>query len=113
MNRRFTSRLSQVGPHSYYHRDSVQSLDATSSTNSGEGSATNSTSPKRTQFSRRTTLPENIKPMQQKEEEESNIMDAGAMRYLPKILRDIYAQRQRRRPSQVSWNNDLVFVSCL
>jgi hypothetical protein len=50
-------------------------------------------------FTRRATLPENIKPMQ--DDHESDIMDPNAMRYLPKILRDIYAQRQRRRPSQV------------
>lgn len=50
-------------------------------------------------FTRRATLPENIKPMQ--DDHQSDIMDPNAMRYLPKILRDIYAQRQRRRPSQV------------
>ncbi|KAL3802963.1 hypothetical protein HJC23_011586 [Cyclotella cryptica] len=50
-------------------------------------------------FTRRATLPENIKPMQ--DDHESDIMDPNAMRYLPKILRDIYAQRQRRRPSQI------------
>ena len=94
-NRRL--RLSQVGDHSYYHRNS-QDLDVDAAT-SGERS------PKRAPFSRRTTLPENIKPMQQNENE-SNIMEAGAMRYLPQILRDIYAQRQRRRPSEVSFFAD-------
>jgi hypothetical protein len=51
-------------------------------------------------FPRRTTLPENIKPMQN--DNESTVIEPGAMRYLPKILRDIYAQRQTRRPSLVS-----------
>ena len=32
----------------------------------------------------------------------SDVMDPNAMRYLPKILRDTYAQRQTRRPSLVS-----------
>ena len=82
------SRLSQLGSHTFYHRE--QSVDGDAAEDGGK---------KKKKYTRRTSLPENIKPMQN--DNESTIMEAGAMRYLPKILRDIYAQRQTRRPSAV------------
>jgi hypothetical protein len=81
------SRLSLLGHHTFYHRSDYSD---------DEDQGRTASKP----FTRRTTLPENIKPMQN--DNESNIMDPNAMRYLPKILRDIYAQRQTRRPSEVS-----------
>jgi hypothetical protein len=46
--------------------------------------------------SRRHSMPEHI------QKNLGEVMDSNALRYLPKILRDVYAQRQTRRPSLVS-----------
>lgn len=89
-DRPFPNRLSQLGYHTFYHRnDDSDDEDIVNSRKSSKP------------LTRRTTLPENIKPMQN--DNESTIMEPNAMRYLPKILRDIYAQRQTRRPSLVSF----------
>jgi hypothetical protein len=99
------SRLSLLGHHTFYHRnDDSDNADDDAKNNktrlSGSGKP----------FTRRTTLPENIKPMQN--DNESTIMEPNAMRYLPKILRDIYAQRQTRRPSEVSTLDFVFHVIC-
>lgn len=46
---------------------------------------------------RRQTMPEQIHM-----NDLGDVMDSNALRYLPKILRDVYAQRQLKRPSMVS-----------
>lgn len=95
------SRLSLLGSHTFYHRNDDSDYDDDASdrrNNDKHGLSGSSGSGK--PFTRRTTLPENIKPMQN--DNASTVIEPGAMRYLPKILRDIYAQRQTRRPSLVS-----------
>jgi hypothetical protein len=47
---------------------------------------------------RRQTMPEQIHNLINL----GDVMDSNALRYLPKILRDVYAQRQTKRPSLVS-----------
>lgn len=87
------SRLSQSGHHTFYHRDD----DNDESNNNRPPSCRRNSKI----FTRRTSLPENIKPMQN--DNQTDVIDPNALRYLPKILRDIYAQRQVRRPSDVSF----------
>lgn len=51
---------------------------------------------------RRASMPEHLDQALRKGSCPSEVMDPNAMRYLPKILRDTYAQRQTRRKSDVS-----------
>ena len=61
--------------------------------------------------SRRTSLPEHLEQALRNDggRSQSEVMDPNAMRYLPKILRDTYAQRQTKRRSSVS----IHFLLCL
>ena len=55
--------------------------------------------------SRRASLPEHLEQALRNGSSPSEVMDPNAMRYLPKILRDTYAQRQTKRRSTVSMYN--------
>ena len=49
--------------------------------------------------SRRASMPEHLEQALRKGSSPSEVMNQNALRYLPKILRDTYAQRQTKRPS--------------
>ena len=55
--------------------------------------------------SRRASLPAHLEQALRNGSSPSEVMDPNALRYLPKILRDTYAQRQTKRPSTVSMYN--------
>ena len=99
------SRLSQLGHHTFYHRDDDDDDDDDNDESDNNNKATSRRRCSKI-FTRRTTLPGNIKPMENYNQ--SDVIEPNAIRYLPKILRDIYAQRQIRRPS-----SDVSIFECI
>jgi hypothetical protein len=90
-------RSSSLGAYNFPHQTALH-LDGLINSDHSNGGVRSGRRSSSSSVPRRQTMPEQIHDLINL----GDVMDSNALRYLPKILRDVYAQRQSKRPSMVS-----------